>query len=468
LERGRIDSYNARVPTGLVLTRRRFLGALAAGGAWALACSPTRRPNLLVLVSDDQRADTLGCMGNPTVHSPHLDALAAQGVTFDRAFVTTSVCPSSRASILTGQYTRRHGVHDFEAALAPDALADTYPLRLRAAGYRTGFVGKWGVGSHLPSEAFDFFRGFAGQGSYVHEVQGRRRHLTGMLADDAVAFLEGQPRDQPFCLSVSFKAPHGPWHEPDPELVDLYRGAEIRLPPTATADAAASLFPFLRDSLAGDRGPEWIGDPAGLRIKLALYYTLISGMDLAVGRLRSALDRLGLADDTLILFTSDNGLCVGDRGLVGKWVMYEESIRVPLLVFDPRLPSGLRGRRIAEMALNIDVAPTLLDVAGVAPAPRMQGRSLLPLLHDLAPRWRDDWFYEHDFRPPAGYLPTVEGVRSRDWKYVRYLDPRSNRDALYDLRGDPQELHDVLDLPENRAVAERMHERWETLRALAA
>jgi arylsulfatase A-like enzyme len=358
-------------------------------------------------------------------------------------------------------------VHDFGTPLAPDALADTYPLRLRAAGYRTGFVGKWGVGP-LPQGAFDFFRGFAGQGRYIHEVEGRRRHLTGLLADDAVAFLEGQPPDQPFCLSVSFKAPHGPWHEPDPELVDLYRGAEIRLPPTATTEAAAGLLPFLRDSLAGERGPEWLADPASLRIKLALYYTLVSGMDLAVGRLRSTLDRLGFADDTFIVFTSDNGLCVGDRGLVGKWVMYEESIRVPLLVFDPHLPPGLRGRRIAEMALNIDVAPTLLDVAGVAAPARMQGRSLLPLLHEPASRWRDDWFYEHDFRPPNGYLPTVEGVRSRDWKYVRYLDPRSNRDVLYDLSADPYELRDVIDLPQNRTVAERMRARWESLRALAA
>jgi arylsulfatase A-like enzyme len=148
--------------------------------------------------------------------------------------------------------------------------------------------------------------------------------------------------------------------------------------------------------------------------------------------------------------------------------MYEESIRVPLLVFDPRLPARLRGRRVSEMALNLDVAPTLLDAAGVGIPERVQGRSLLPLVRGEAPRWRDDWFYEHDFRPPNAYLPTVEGVRSRDWKYVRYLDLLSTRDALYDLRADPNELRDVSGAAENRAVVERMHARWQALRALAA
>jgi arylsulfatase A-like enzyme len=453
------------------LTRRGFLGALAAGGAWALGCAGAgsrRRPNLVVLVTDDQRADTLGCMGNAVVRTPHVDALAADGTVFEHTFVTTSVCPSSRASILTGQYTRRHHIRDFATPLTPAELVDSYPLRLRAEGYRTGFFGKWGVGAPLPRDAFDVFVGFTGQGAYEQQVGGRTRHLTDLLADDAIAFLETQPRDRPFCISISFKAPHGPWNELQPGTAELYRGVSIPLPETATAEAAAATPAFLRASLVGERGAAWIGDREGLRIKLALYYALISGVDLAVGRLVDALERLGLGDDTVILYTSDNGLLLGEHGLVGKWVMYEESIRVPLVIRDPRLPASLRGSRVGAMALNIDVAPTLLELAGLSPSPRMQGRSLAPLLRGEPVAWRDDWFYEHDIHPQGGYLPTVEGVRTNDWKYVRYLDPRSDRECLYDLRADPHELRDAIERPDAREVAERLRGRWREYRESVA
>jgi arylsulfatase A-like enzyme len=226
--------------------------------------------------------------------------------------------------------------------------------------------------------------------------------------------------------------------------------------------------PFLRESLVGERGLEWISDPDGLRVKLKLYYALVTEVDVAVGRVADALERLGLAADTVVVLTSDNGLMVGEHGLVGKWMMYEESIRVPLVIRDPRQPAAARGRRIDEMALNIDLAPTLLDLAGLGPAPRMQGRSLAPLLRGESVPWRDDWFYEHELEEPGAYLPTVEGVRSRGWKYVRYLDPRSNREELYDLRADPHELRNVIDRPEHREAAERLRERWRLYRESAA
>jgi arylsulfatase A-like enzyme len=401
------------------------------------------------------------------VRTPHVDRLAAEGVVFEHAFVTTSVCPSSRASILLGQYMRRHGIRDFGSPLLPAALEESYPVRLLRAGYRTGFFGKWGIGTQLPQEAFDSFEGFAGQGHYLHQVEGEERHLTDLLATRAIEFLEGQPPDQPFCLSISFKAPHGPWTETDPALGSPYRDVEIPLPETATPEDVRSVFPFLRNSLVGGRGPALVAKPELLRAKLALYYTLVTGIDVAVGRLCEALSRLGLADDTVVVFTSDNGLLIGEHGLMGKWVMYEESIRVPLVIHDPRLQPALRGRRLDAMALNIDIAPTLLDLAGLPPGARMQGRSLLPLLEGRSVEWRDDWFYEQNLRVPMGYLPTIEGVRTQDWKYVRYLDARSNREALYDLRADPRERRDVIGMPAHREVAGRLRERWRDLRERA-
>lgn len=450
-----------------MLTRRRFLEGLIATGSLGVVCSRSDRPSFLVLVSDDQRADTLGCAGNPVVRTPHVDALAAAGTLFENAFVTTSVCPSSRASILTGQYTRRHGVWDFRTPLTRAALAESYPGRLRVAGYRTGFVGKWGLAPPLPREAFDVFAGFAGQGRYWQGEGADRRYLTDLLVGEAGAFLESTPSGQPFCLSVSFKAPHGPWLWPHPRLAELYRDATPALAPTASLEAAATLPGFLRDSLAGNRASEWLGDREALRERIRGYYRLISGVDQAVGALVEALDRVGRADDTVIVYTSDNGFMLGEHGLVGKWVMYEPSIRVPLVVRDPSLPKTLRGRRVDAMVLNLDVAPTLLELAGLSVTPSMQGRSLAPLLRGTPVTWREDWFYEHDLHPGEGYLPSIEGVRTRDWKYVTYLDERSDREALFDLRGDPDERSDLSGRPEHAATLERLRARWREQRAAA-
>ncbi len=443
------------------ISRRGFLKGLAGSGAFALGCGSVggeRAPNLVLLVTDDQRADTLGCMGNPVIRTPHIDALATDGVLFENAFVTTSLCPASRASIFTGQYMRRHGVRDFSTSLGVLALADTYPLRLRTAGYRTAFFGKWGVGSDMPRESFDTFSGFSGQGQYELEVQGQSRHLTELLASRAIRFLEQQQDDQPFCLSISFKAPHGPWR-PDPSLAGSYDDETIPRSETARVTSGEELPTFLRESLLVRR-PTGRPLPGMMLTLLRRYYALVSGVDVAVGRLVEALKRLGLWRGTVVVFTSDNGLLIGEHGLMGKWVMYEDSIRVPLIVHDPRLPPTRRGRRIEPMALNIDLAPTLLDLAGLPPSPAMQGRSLRPLLEQDDAEWRKDWFYEHEPRLGSGYLPTLEGVRTPAWKYVHYLDERSNRESLFDLRNDPHEMRDLSGRPEDRETLERMRARW--------
>ena len=397
--------------------RRRFLkttltgaGALA-GESLGLAAEPRAgvRPNILFLLADDMRWDAMGCMGHPCVRTPNLDGLAADGALFENAFVTTSICAPNRACILAGQHQRTTGIKDFSTPFTEQALDRTYPVVLRRLGYRTGFIGKWGIGAlnermlELPASRFDYWRGFVGQGKYFHEVDGTRLHLTtGLVPRQVDEFLDGCRDGQPFCLSVSFKAPHGPWRDFDPALADLYTGADLpALPDTFTKECFENLPSFLQDSLNGlsrkahdDRWGER-RDPAFPAEQAAQYFRLITGLDAAVGKIRSALRTRGLDRDTVIIFTSDNGHFLYEQGLIGKWLMYEPSIRVPFLVLDPRLPQAVRGRRLRETALTIDVAPTILSLAGADVPAEMQGRDLSPLLRGQKPSWREDWFYEH-------------------------------------------------------------------------
>lgn len=450
------------------LTRRRFLQGLVAGSALAAACDARRdghrRPNLVVLVTDDQRADSTG-FGGGIVPTPALDALAAESTVFDEAFVTTSVCACSRASLLTGQYVRRHGVRDFGTPLTPSALARSYPVALRSVGYHTGFLGKWGLGGTLPADAFDVFDGFPRQGEYFVEHEGERRHLTALLADAAVDFIAAAPDDRPFCLSLSFKAPHGPWEHHAPELADAFADVPIPLPESASLAAADRLPPFLQRSLGATAGREWVAEPERLRAHIRNYHRLVAGVDRAVARIRDAIRQRGATEDTAILFTSDNGLLMGEHGLIGKWLMFEESIRVPMLLHLP----GSGARRVRAPALNVDVAPTLLDLAGLAAGGAVQGRSLVSHARGAAvDDWRDDWLYEHDLDPGAGYVPRIEGVRGERWKYVHYLDPRSRRESLFDLASDPLELDDLAGQLEHRATLEALRARWQQLRRQAS
>jgi arylsulfatase A-like enzyme len=423
------------------------------------------RPNIIFLLADDLRWDALGCMGNCIIQTPHIDALAKRGVRFRNAFVTTSICAVSRASIFTGQYARRHKINDFVTDLAPEAFARTYVALLRAAGYRVGFIGKFGVGARLPAKAFDYWRGFPGQGSYFKK--GETVHLTRRMGDDALEFLKTCDRGTPFCLSVSFKSPHaqdGAPREfpPDPRDEDLYANVKIPVPKTADDQFFRALPEFVQKSEGRKRWQRRFATPEQYQKVVRDYYRLITGMDREIGRIVAALEQLGLADNTLIVFTSDNGFFLGERGMADKWLMYEESIRVPLIVCDPRLPAPRRGNSVEAMALNIDLAPTLLDYAGL-PAPReMQGRSLRPLVAGRPVAWRTDWFYEHHTLPKI--IPPSEGVRTERWAYLRWMAVEPAVEELYDVQADPLEEHNLAGRPEHRETLARLRARWEKLR----
>ena len=428
------------------------LVALPAFGAEPAKDAPNERPNIVFLLTDDQRWDTLGAAGNPIVRTPNLDRLAATGVLFRNNFDTTPVCYASRATLLTGQFNRRHHVDSFEDTLSPEALRRTYPILLRQAGYFTGFIGKWGLGGELPTEHFDRWLGFAGQGNYFEP--GDPRHLTRRQGKQAVDFV--QTARQPFALTVAFKAPHvqdggcSCTLPTDPIDEALYRDVTIPLPATATDQDFVTLPRFLRESEGRVRWFDQLATPEATQEWWKDYYRLITGVDREVGRIVAALERRGIRGRTLIVFTSDNGLLIGEHGLTGKWLMFEESIRTPLVISWPGLPAARRGALEQRVALNVDLGPTLLDAAGLATPAEMQGHSLRPLVFgqtvDPAAPWRTDWFFEHQLVWQR--IPQSEGVRTERFKYVRYTDrangSQNDYEQLFDLAVDPLERHDIL------------------------
>jgi arylsulfatase A-like enzyme len=306
-------------------------------------------------------------------------------------------------------------------------------------GYRTGVVGKWGLGDPLPKDRYDVFEGYAGQGKYFPKgkegVPGE--HLTPKLGAKALAFLDGCTAQQPFLLQLYTKAPHcedGANHQfpPDPRHKLLYSDAVIPVPATATEKHFRDLPEFLQNSEARVRWRVRFANDAMYQDTVKDYYRLVTGVDEVVGELVARLKEKGFADNTVIVFSSDNGFYLGEHGLAGKWFMHEESIRVPLIVYDPRLPERRRGSKVEQLALSVDIAPTIVDLATADVPKSMQGKSLVPLLEGRAPDdWRDDFFYEHRFAHPG--IPKTEGVRGSRWKYTRYISVDPVHEELFDL-----------------------------------
>ncbi len=425
-----------------------------------------KRPNIVFLLADDLRWNVLGCTGDKLAKTPHLDALAKRGVNFRNAFVTTSICAVSRASILSGQYARRHKINDFATEFTPAAYARTYPMLLRTAGYRVGFIGKFGVGKMMPDTSFDYWKGFPGQGTYFGKEE--KTHLTARMGDQAIEFLKGCKKEQPFCLSLSFKCPHAMdaakrEYPPDPRDEDLFKDAMFPIPQTTDAKFFDQMSKFVQDSESRKRWERRFKTPEMFQTIVRDYYRLVTGMDREVGRIVAELERLGLTENTIIIFTSDNGYFYGEHGLADTWSLYEESIRVPLIVFDPSLPMEKRNRTLEPMALNIDLAPTMLAYAGVGVPISIQGSSLRPLVKGESPQWRGDWFYEH--HTAAKIIPPSEGVRTTRWTYLRWLkDAKNPVEELYDLQADPLQERNLSAQPQHQDTLRQLRARWEQLR----
>ena len=434
----------------------------AAGACLPFAEADPEPMNIVVLISDDQRWDALGAAGNERIHTPALDELAEKGVRFTQAFVTTSICMTSRASILTGQYMSRHGIDRFAMQIPPEAFSKTYPGMLRDAGYWSGFVGKYGVGA-IREEDFDFVRQY--QGRHWYELDGERIHITERNARDSIEFLRERPADRPFLLSVSYFAPHAEdlaqeQYLPQDWSAQYYE--DVTMPESPMMDDAyfEALPRFLRqNSNIGRRRFQMRFDtPERYQEYMTNYFRLITEVDEAVGRVVNELKEQGIYENTLILFMGDNGYFHAERGLADKWYPYEESIRVPLIVHDPRLPADERGVTRDEMVLNIDLAPAIVRAAGLPIPEVMQGEDFAPLyLAGEAPEWRDEFLYEHPTMGNKNLIPASQAVVRRDLKYVYW--PDWDYEQLFDLRVDPTEKENRVNDPDYATELDHMRER---------
>jgi len=438
------------------------LHLLLTGSLFLLTCTSEPeapalpdQPNLIFLLADDLRWDGLGFSGPDLLRTPAIDSLAARGTVFRNAYVTTSICSVSRASILSGQYARRHEKWGFGPGFGPDEWDRTYPAQLKAAGYRTGFIGKYGVGAYqFASQQFDYWRGFPGQGSFkATDEVGNDIHLTRLMGQQAEQFIRTS-EGEPFALSVSFKAPHAEneqihWSFYDPAYEEVYEGAYFPQPRAAEVEHFDHFPPvFTEGNEARKRYRLRMGDATLAQESLEGYNRLIYGLDRAVSRIVQTLREEDQLENTIIILTSDNGMYLGEYGFSGKWYGSDPSIRVPLIVVDP---SVAEPRALNEIVLNIDVAPTLLDYAGLPVPETMQGRSMRSLVQKgTAANWRSDFLYEHLWDSGTGYyIPSTEGVVSDSVKYMRYFrnfDPADLVfEELYRTANDPDELNNLID-----------------------
>ena len=414
------------------------------------------RPNFLFLYTDDQRWDALGVVQReqgekarfPWLESPNLDRLAAEGTRFRNAFVVTSLCAPSRAAFLTGRYGHLNGVVNNHTPFPETSV--THASLLRAAGYRTGYVGKWHMGSQSGQRpGFDFSASFVGQGVFFDcpiEVNGVKTPSTGWVDDVSTEYAKQfltENKDRPFSLVVGFKTCHGPFTPPE-RTAQTYGDAEARDVPNLGAKAV-----YRQDET--EAGPQGKAGKKAAAQKAAKVATGKSGTNLGmfrglravdenVGKLLATLEELGLADNTVVVYSSDNGYYLGEHGLGDKRSAYDEALRIPLLVRYPKL--GRRGVTVDQMALNIDLAPTLLDLAGVKIPAEMQGKSWKPLLAgESATDWRKSYFYSY-FREGKSPTPTITAVRTETAKLIRYPG-RDDWTEMFDLQADPYETKNL-------------------------
>jgi len=470
------------------MTRRtacRILGG-AALAAPRIARPQLRRPNFLFVMTDDQRWDAMSCAGNRILKTPNMDRLAAGGVRFGQAFVTNALCSPSRACVLTGLYSHAHGVisngdgPDFrmQPGLRPGQV--TYPRLLRQAGYFTALVGKWHIRSD--PEGFDQWAILPGQGRYKDPemiVNGMRLVFRGqsedVVADQALQALRFRPKDKPFSMMLHFKAPHRPWNA-DLAYENRYENVTIPEPRTFHEDIRSRPAAVANSDMQIADMPDFAGRgvPAALprserkrlnyQVFMRNYYRVLLGVDHNLGRVLDWLDDEGLAENTVVIYTGDNGFFQGEHGMFDKRFMYEPSIRVPMLV---RYPAGIRPGQLdsTHMVLNNDVAPTVLEYAGLPVPAAMNGhsRSWKPILEGRPAAWRESWMYENEEYPAVHCAGKCRGVRTPSWKYIHYWEKPEGHE-LFHLDDDPDEMRNLAADPRHKAKLDELKAELDRLR----
>ncbi len=465
----------------LTYTRRELLAALGAAGGALAAARP--QPNILYVMADDHAAHAISAYGSRINRTPNIDRLATGGVRMTNCFCTNSICTPSRAAILTGQYSHRNGVYTLNDQLDPSR--DHVAKELQKAGYQTAMIGKW----HLATDptGFDYWNILPGQGVYYDptfiEAGGRKQYkgyCTDLIADFTLDFLKRRDPKKPFFIMSHHKAPHRPW-QPAPKYQDLFNGQTIPEPDNlydhyegrarSVADVRMRVGENMtRTDVKQDLPPDLKGDALrkwAYQLYIKDYLRCIRSVDDNVGRLLDYLDSSGLAENTVVIYTSDQGFFLGDHGWFDKRLMYEESLRMPFLM---RYPAGIRAGSVnRDIVLNIDFAPTFLDYAGARAPAAMQGRSFRSCVEGHTPgNWRKAMYYrywmhnDNDHHVPGNY-----GIRTERWKLIYYYGKPLGKSGahppdtppeweLYDMRNDPREMHNLYNDPKHAPLVKQL------------
>lgn len=447
--------------------------------------SAAERPNVVFILTDDQRAEALSCMGHPHLQTPRIDQLANEGVLFKNHFCTTSLCSPSRASILGGLYAHTHGVvNNFTDY--PQELP-TFPRQLQSEGYTTAYIGKWHMGEDDDSKrpGFDHFVTHRGQGEYFdtefRENNGQRKvvpgYYTNVVTDMAIDWMQNRDNDKPFLLMLGHKAPHS-FYFPEEKYEHVFDNVRVPYPTTAfQLDDKPTWITQRLNTWHGIYGPlfEWRkqfpDDSAAAMVDfenmVRAYWGTLLSVDDSVGRIYDYLKRTGELDNTLFIFTSDNGLLEGEHGMVDKRTAHEASLRIPLVVRYPKLVSPKFPKVVDAQTLTIDFAASILDVCAAEPLSQTHGRSWKRLITKGDPEWRTSWYYEYNYEKQFPYTPNVRALRTDEWKYIRYPhgdgSPDRHMAELYDLRADPQETTNLIASEAHQSLVVKLRAELERL-----
>ncbi|MBN2813600.1 MAG: sulfatase [Bacteroidales bacterium] len=461
---------------------------LQAGNPRPRKQQPTTRPkNIVFILSDDHRYDYMSFLKKiPWLETPQMDRMVADGAYIRNAFVTTALSSPSRASILTGMYSHNHKVVDNSAPL-PSGLT-FFPEYLQQAGYRTAFFGKWHMGNDTgdPQPGFDHWEGFRGQGEYWNPrintngkwIQyGDSAYVTDLLTQHAIEFMKNQPADKPFFIYLSHKGVHaefspatrhkGSYADKELVLPASYGVPQYGIPPLPSIDSLTGKAASGKDYYGEHMMPDWVknqreswhgvdysyhGRPWDVQVRN--YCETLRSVDESIGAILDYLKAEGLEENTLVIYMGDNGFAWGEHGLIDKRQFYEESVRVPMLVYCPGMLKP--GTVIENMIQNVDIAPTMLDYAGLAKPAQMVGYSFIPLLKGEKIPWRNEIFYEYYWEYDFPQTPTMHGVRTDRYKYIRYHGVWDTNE-FYDLQDDPAETRNLIALPEHQQIIRQMN-----------
>ena len=436
----------------------------------AIAVTAAEKPNIIFLLADDQSTYSVGCYGNEDVVTPEMDRLGADGVIFDRHYATTAICMASRANIFTGMYEYKTGTNFDHGDMRPEVWAKSYPILLREAGYLTAFAGKFGLEvdeKGICEDDFDIYAGGPGQTDYataksqaLAKYAEEFPHSTlayGAWGQDVIR--DAAKQDKPFCMSISFKSPHKPATS-DPRFDDLYKGVKFKKPANYGREHGDNMSEQSKQGRQWDRFTSWNYSDKYDKV-MATYHRQVHGIDVALGMIRKELEEQGLVENTVIIYTSDNGFLCGSHGYGSKVLPIEESSRVPLMIYDPR--SGAAGKKLRSGRLtgNIDFAPTILELAGLPVPGNMDGISILNQLEDPSTGGHEQLALMNVWGAGA---TTSLSVVTREHKYTYWWygdDKMEPAEDLFDLGKDPSELKNLSSNPENEPLLKEMRKKYD-------